>query len=644
MSKADDYKTALELIQKAERYWQPRHQAMTKRVEFLLDGKHYEDDSDELSKSSEDIRWVGQETFHVHRHEVGLVTATPTDINARPIDSESSDEDFLAEKVVSILESEHDDPAKGWEDFYDDIVSCASAGGIGVGTLDVVDDERDRPTVLPRFVDPRNYMRDPTVKNVHSPRCRWVLIRDSITKDEALERGFKPSVVKDVKADGGFSPGTFDLSAKETFAVARIGQGSNPEEEWTNDDEFTVYYLWERKPKDRKTRTKDSGAYVEFAPEDRYMACACGWKSDTQGMDQQYPEAGMCPECEGETSRIDGEAETETVVAYPNGKLTVFAPYAGVKKPLYEGDWPVPCRSYPIFELVRNRHPFKPFGASVADLNWWNQTYTDMMMRLIGERAIQSAPFWVAPVDGLVDAVGNPWRFTTDNGWAMFYEGPSMPQVQLTEGVGIPAAFSQAYQQARSALVSHTGIADMGMEPGQSRNIPASSVAMQVQQQEIPQAHYLRRFQREKSRFLGIFWDYLRAVDKEERPVRMRVAQQDVVRTMRPADFPNFEFYLTAAPDVTEKDKARAQWFQELLALAMQYPPEIMELYAQVNRVPPSLVRKLNEALNQAKQNATQQPMPPGPPQPAPGMPPGPPQSPNPGALVENLLSTMQPQ
>lgn len=219
-----------------------------------------------------------------------------------------------------------------------------------------------------------------------------------------------------------------------------------------------------------------------------------------------------------------------------------------------------------------------------------------------------------------------------------------MPQVQLTEGVGIPAAFSQAYQQARSALVSHTGIADMGMEPGQSRNIPASSVAMQVQQQEIPQAHYLRRFQREKSRFLGIFWDYLRAVDKEERPVRMRVAQQDVVRTMRPADFPNFEFYLTAAPDVTEKDKARAQWFQELLALAMQYPPEIMELYAQVNRVPPSLVRKLNEALNQAKQNATQQPMPPGPPQPAPGMPPGPPQSPNPGALVENLLSTMQPQ
>lgn len=648
MSKADDYKASLELIRKAEAYWGPRHRAMTRRAEFLLDGNHYEDDATDeegrLSQSSEDIRWIGQETFHVHRHEVGLVTSTPTDINARPIDAESSDADFLAEKVVSILEAEHEDPAKGWEDFYDDVVSSASACAIGVGTLDVLDDERERPTVLPRFLDPRNYMRDPTVKSVHSPRCRWVLMRDSLTKEEALERGFRPSVVKDIKADGGFSAGQFDYREKETFAVARIGQGKNPEEEWLSDDEFTVYYLWERKPKDRKTRTKDSGALVEFPEDQRYMACSCGWKSDPQGAEQAYPEAGECPECGMPAERIDGEAETETVVAYPNGKLTVFAPFSGATRPLYEGDWPVPCRSYPFFELVRNRHPFKPYGASIADLNWWNQTYTDMMMRLIGERAIQSAPFWMAPQEGLVDAVGNPWRFTTDNGWAMFYEGPSMPQVNLIEGVGIPAAFSQAYQQARSALVSQTGIADFGMEPGQSRNIPASSVAMQVQQQEIPQAHYLRRFQREKARFLGILWDYLRHVDKTERPVRMRAAGIDVVRSMRPADFPNLEFYLTAAPDVTQKDRDRAQWFQELLALAQQYPPEIMDLYAQVNRVPPSLVRKLREAMASAQQNMTP-PM--GDPNAIPNGPPqGPPQpqAPNPGMLVEHLLSTMQPQ
>lgn len=635
MAKADEYKRVKNLITRAERWWESRHRAMTDKVEFLLDGKHYRDDSEELSRDSEDIRWIGQESFHVHRHEVGTLTSTPTDLTAHVVDDDMDPAmaEVLGERVVAILEAEMDDPWKGWLDFDDDIASCASAASIGVGTLDVIE-HGARVEAYPRFLDPRNYMRDPTVKSVHSPRCRWVILRDSITKDEGIRRGFNKKLVESLAPDGGFSAGHFQLKEKETHAVARTGQRSNVAEEWSEDDEFTVYYVYERKPSDKRDRPVP-GTLKEWPDSQRFMACECGWRSDPQGDSTVYPENGTCPECGEVTSRIDGLEETETVLAYPDGKLSVWAPWTGTEKPLYEGPWPVPCRSYPFFEIVRHRHPFKPYGPSLADLNWWNQTFTDMVMRLIGERMIQSAPFWVAPLDGLEDAAGEPWRFSTDNGWAAFYSGSARPDIHMLEGVGVPPAFSSVYTMARNALVSHTGIADFGMDPQASRNIPATSAALQVQQQEIPQAHYLRRFQREKARFVGILWDYLRHIDQRERPMRYRNQQgQEVVEKMRPADFPNFEFNLTTTPDFSAMDKAKQEGLQTLLGIGQQFGPDAVDLFAQVYKLPPSYTSRVKRLL-------------PAPVQPDPNMPPPenpPQQAPEPGAMVERLLSTMTPQ
>lgn len=623
------YREKLRLLATEARAWEGIHRCVTESVEFLLDGRHYEDDDPEKPKDSTEIRWVGEEAFDRYRHEIAAVTE-PGSLTARPVDQEGDPD--LAEIATKLVLSETENPAKEWEDNWEDVVGAGSAAGYGVAWLDYLPSEGPWGEILLSSDDPRNFMCDRRIKSVHSPRCRFVIRRIRLTKGEARRRAqgngaWDKELVEQLRSDDGQDLGALDRMANRNDGKpwVELGKGSPVGDENEDDKEFTAYIIWERNPDD----TEEERDYADLEAGDRYMRCkSCGYRSESQSMLQSkgklegdLPEElqGGCPECIdsreidklGDMERIDGEESRIEMLAYPRGYMCILAPYAlpGVEDFLYEGPWPFKLRSYPCTFLPRFRHPFKIVGPSLASITGWNQIATDMLMRLALERMVASAPAWLLPSDGLLDARGAVFEMSAENGWKAFYQGDSPPSVTMIGGDDtIPAAWNQTYQAARNALSAHSGRADFGLTDNQSRNIPASSVALQVRQEEIPIEHYKKRYQRQRGLLIGVLYDMMRAVYPAERLYSMFGEGADaaeIVRAMAISDMPNFNFHFDTTPDFRPQDEAQAKALELLLA-TMEARPWAVDLVAQVNKFSPSLVRKARQSFQQFQQQQMQ--------------------------------------
>lgn len=622
LSKDERYKRIHKLIGKAERYWRPRHEAMREKMRFLIDGLHYSDSEYErLEKDSSLIRWIGQESFHVWRHEVAFTTDSPTSISAVPLDA-NGDDPAVQEEATSLVQAEWNLPGKEYEELCEDMVGSASGCGIGAFTYDIIGEGR-WGEVVPRDIRYDQLMWDPSAKSPLSRRCKWVILKVRMVRSDALMKcsgsraRWSASVVNKLKSDEGYAPEYFD--GTQSTPQARTDQTEDME--WSEEDEITFYLVYERTPPDTKTQDSEEDDGFEPLPDPlRYMACQCGYRSNRQSTledGKEYPESMVCPECGQVATRIDGVQKVDRVLEYPDGRLTVMAPYGGVDRFVYEGDWEVASRNYPIVFLSRFRHPTRPYGPSLADLNWYNQVAVDTVMRIALERLAVSASYWVMPAEGIEDAWGQPWQFSDENGFAMYYKGTSMPAIDLKEGTGIPQAWSAVYNLARAALIDKTGIADFGLSPGQSRDIPASSVAQQIQQQEIPTAHYKRHYQRAKGYAYDLLYDYLQAIYPDERPARIKGSdgRERVVAT-RPSALPRFQFFVSDAPDFKALEEGKKAAFETVLNL-IERAPWALEIAEMAFHLPHSIIQKGKDDFQKWKDQMA--------PPPVPGAPPGPP-------------------
>lgn len=591
-------------IGKYEAYWRPIHRAVEEKVAFLFDGQHYDDNgTDELEKDRRLARWVGQETTNVHRHELGTVTQHGTSVQARAVDEYGDDD--LGEQAVSMVEAEVENPQKCFEEAIEDAVSCASAAGYGVAAVEFMPHEGPWGELNYFAEDIRDFMWDPRAKSIHEHRCSRVIVRRRPRLSEVKRmRGLKRGVVGKLRPDGGYRADFF--RTLETSLQARVG-AAGVSEDWTDDDAVTLYFVWTRGS--GKAKRPIPGSVRPLPEGGRFLLCGtCGWQSDPEAASGvAYEEAEACPHCGAIAERQDAVEDETAIWGYPDIRLQIVAPYAGVEEFLYDSHAPIPARSFPFFFVTRTRHPFKPFGPGIVDWNWWNQVCADLVMTLAIERLMASAPVWSVPVDGVFDAMGERWEFSDEQGPVMFRDSNTPAgAVQLLEGSGIPASWSPVYRATREALLSHQGIADFGLGPEQSRDIAASSVSQQIQQQEIPQAHYQRRIAREKARFFGIVYDYIRATYPPERVMRLRGPDgADAVRALDASAMPNFDFVLMDAPDFTALDEAKAKGLQQLMSAA-QEGPEMLELVASVYHIPPSLVRRFQRAAEARQARAEQ--------------------------------------
>lgn len=588
------------LWQVGKEHWQDIHDAVTEELLFF-DGHHYDVETDRHQRDRYAVKVIGQESFNVIRHKSSQVTGTPRQMEARPLDQE--EDPVLAEAATGLVEWEMNNPLKMLDDYLDIMVTgCLAARYWGI-YIDFDPNIGEFGEITFGNVDPRNVVWEPGFHNPHDPACNWLIEDNRINVESAKE--LFPEHADAIVSD-------YD---------SRDSTDSNTVEFPTVDDgKVTIRRCWLKNDRTMKVDSK-ANSFVELPEDKRYMACPqCGWNSPPQGEipEVDMPETGTCQQCGGPSRRVDGTIEDVSRRRFKDGKrLIITLPTIGVQEPVYDGPWPVVCRTFPRFFLTDYLHPSKPVGPSDISLNWSAQQMSDILMTTAGQRMLEFRNYYMMPEAGVADYKGDRFEFRDDQFNVMFYKGDMAPSaVQTLAGTSLDPAWNIYFQAVQVVLKSVQGISDLGLTPQQSKDIASSTVQQLTAMGEVPVEHLKRRYHRLLSLFAGTLWDFIRQTYTPARLARLRMSDgTDIVRSLKGDELPNFDFVLTDAAPLSALDKARAEATSILIQTAEQNP-DWLDLIAWQNKMPASVLAAVKKKLAERAQRMAEQPQ-------QPGMPPG---------------------
>ena len=597
-------------------FWRPYWDAMTEEEAFL-DGDRYEDDNQAYNRDRRLVQIRGQETQDTIRHIAAKATEKPRSVEARPIDMD--DDPDAAEVAASLVEWELSNPWKGFEECYEAAIISCRERRLGVVWMDWDPDQPPYGEILYRFVDPRRIMWDPAY-DPHHPLCGWLLEQRRLSP-AWIHRNFKNSEWVQPDRDAFTASG-------EVRSDIPILRGANGERlpgasHHYRDNKSTIWFCWYKNDHAQQAPTEKPGSYEPIDdPEQRYLACKaeCGYRSQTQGelravdaLDQdELPEQLelACPRCAGNLERIDAKTADEYRLAYPRGKrLMVMAPFSAAPddRPLYDGKWPISkARSFPGLFLTAYHKPGRPIGPSDTTLMWDQQIASDNLRTLAVQRVFEHRNYWVLPRVGINDYRGRRYNFREDQFNVMYRDGSQAMgpmDVQLINGTGLDPAWSVAFNATQAALTQFRPQLDIGPVEERSRNIPVGTIERQVAEAETSTAHFNRRKNRELGKFYGVVWDYIRATYTPARLSRLRIDGIDMLMNLSGDDLPNYDFVIADTPEFTGLDKARSEAFTALLQVA-QTMPQFLDIFAELNNLPRSVVRKLEKRMQEAQEEA----------------------------------------
>lgn len=634
MHKKGPCSEVLELYEKNIGFWRAKREAMQQLADFL-EGDRYESDTGAFNKDRRQLQIRGQEISDTHRQLVAEATAKPRSIEPRPIDT--ADDPDMAEVASSLVEHELGQPYKGFEDLYEEALLSAREARLGVVWMDWEPDDGLDGELYFRVVPRNRIMWDPNYRDPHHPRCGW-LIEERRESLDWIKANFKGAdwVVSDKAATG---------ATGEVKPGVPLMRGNSTAAPVYDDDLATLWFCWYKRDYSTKTREQNDSYQPIEDPGQRYMACqglitpdgvtpGCGFRTPSQAeliesgkIQTELPEVleAGCEQCGGNLARVDARSTAEEVFAYPRGKrLCVVAPYApapDAEKPLYNGKWPVPAaRSFPglfLTAYVRTGDPVPPCD---TDLMWDQQVAADQLRTAAVDRVLEHRNYWIMPRTGMVDFRGQRFEFRDDQFNVMFRDGSTNsmgPQaVELKNGTGLDPAFNVAFGVVQQALTSYRGIDDLGITEENSKNIAASTVAQLDKMKSKATEHFNRRKNRALGKFYGVVWDYIRALYTPGKLARLRLGDVDLIARLEGDDLPNYDFWIEDTPAWTGVEKAKAEAGNALLAIA-ETKPYLLEIYAEINEFPRSVVRKIQRKLPEimaaAQQFAlmTQMPQPP---------------------------------
>lgn len=623
-------------------YWQPVQEAILEERSFI-DGQHYDDDVDPHELRSEGLRFVGQETWNVIRHKVAQMTDSPRTIEARPVDRFSDPDD--AEVAASLLEWETGHPQKSFDDCSDLMAQAAVSARIGIIWIDWDPEMGQFGEILFRPGDAAHTMWEPGFHDPHDLRCNWMNdevvmsiadLREALkgnryASQEALD-ALKPE--EGLTVNQGSSSGALGRHDSSTTMGNRV-RDVGPDQPH---DAVLVRRWWFKNDRTTasKSRLRDT---LTLKPAQRYMVCGmpgapgCGWKSPTQGelgttLPEDEPAApdnplasadsqpgDGCPRCGGPLMRVDQRVPQDDMLVYPKGKRMVWETpnQPQQSEPLYDGPWPTmvlnpqsDVRSFPVYVMTcyLPSDPTKPTGPSDTSLNWSAQAASDYLMTKAFRAAAQYQRYYVMPNTGLEDYQGIEFRFRDDQ-FNVMYRNPDTlkafnpgeeRQVQVLDGSQFDPSLPAYWGMVQQVLNGKQGIADFGFTPQNSKDIPATTIAQLTQQADIPAEHLKRRFHRALSKGHGPLWDYIRATYTPARMRRLKLGDDpNQVLQVRGDELPNFDFVISDTPPFSGLEKAKSEALDKLIAV----PPEWQDIYADVNNLPPSILRKVKQRQQQ---------------------------------------------
>jgi hypothetical protein len=397
-----------------------------------------------------------------------------------------------------------------------------------------------------------------------------------------------------------------------------------------------VVLRWRRFDTTMKDRPADEA--VALDPKQRYMTCGmCGYKDmtqdgatlpDTVADPTQGP---MCPDCAKREQvslmgRVDREFPPVTTLVYPRGcRLTIVAP--DQRRVFYDDAWPYgingkPMRNVPYAFFKCYDLPLEPWADCDTDWDFSYQVTANALDRRAYEFLSQIGGILIGPMSGLNDWSGKqPFQFTDRPISLARATNPGQPQVSYFQPHGMVAEIMPFAQFLNGQFRADSGIADLGLSPQQSKDIPVGTVRTLFASGEVPVDDLAEQVRDEMSSFFGVWYDMKRAVMTERQLTMLRGEDgRETFAMLRGEELPNADVIVGSGPNWDEFDAERAEKFRTMMSIPPGMDPltwsKVIPILAEVANIPPDLVRKFQKAL--------------APPQPFPGAMPG--DMPNPEA------------
>ena len=617
------------LLADAVESFAPIHRLMDEERAFCWDLEQYQNDRGN-TLDRERVQPRDQSPFRLARFKAASILRTPPYFKARPIDKIADPKKAAWAKWA--IEFELTNPQNRLDRVIRDTVWSGLTSRMGVAAADWEPDAGLFGDIRYRFVDPKNVYWAPGFNDPHDPECPWFMEVSHMRIDTVQrKRGWKNTA--GLAPDTGIDSvrGATMSNIQNPSGVVDFSKPSRDQiETMKTQPRITIVKLWERFSGEKRKRPTRVRALSE---QERYMVIAHGENAE-QRVEMDYggkpmPEFDVIHEgpMAGTTlKRIDAMMTEEERLAYPNGKLTISAPFSHEGAELFAGNWPQRMRTFPYLVWQPYANPFKAIGPSDVDLNWTMTLVKNGTIRRWYEQLHESRGIVMLPEDGLFDAYGEPFMYTDANGIAAFYGKGFPPQgVQIIRGPEPSTQLERFYQVVDANLRGNEGTGDVSSlgNAEQLKGVAVGAIERSVQTGNIAVDDHVATWQIEFGLWLSVIHDIQRARWSEERWVRYLGADGgDAYQAMRGDDIPAADIIITARPTLDAFNAEKLGGLMQFAQIA-QTNPAVAKIAARYMDLDPSDLEDMLSA-------TTPQGLPPTGAQA--GMPPGPQGAPSPNA------------
>lgn len=553
------------LWEDAKEYFSAYHRDMTEELDYALKLRHWEDDYGQ-TRDRRRLQPKGIELYNLIRHKTGQILKAPDFLEARPVDNVT--DPVRADIAKAVVEHILYDPGRRFPAHLERLVVGALSARYWA--MEWFYDPNDGPFGEINFetIDPRRFFWAPGYYDCMESRCPWTIKHVPMTLEQI--QGMKDAGWKNIdklKAEDVIGA---DRVPAHPFDTIRFNGGGRAGPGHTTTP--IVHVLFCRFRRDNAKRKTVRDPFRPLPPPQRYMACAnCSFRTTTHPRDEdgKLPAKGQpCPACgQAMLERVDYERIEDDILAYPDGRLSIIAPFQDVV--LYDDAWPEKLRGFPQATYDAYIHPAEPVGMSDTYLNWDLQSVSNAMLRLGYEQMSESRGVLVVDEDGIVDAHGEPYTFSDANGRIAYRttEGSGVP-LQFFQPQGLNAAWSTYFQAIQGVFRSNLGSSDLGLTPQSSKDIPVGTVNALVASGEVPVDHHIFKLRLFKTYMANNLLDMARSTWTEARFVRtFGPAGEQMMKMLRGSDIPAADVRFHADPTLRQLKVDEAKTYMEIANL-----------------------------------------------------------------------------
>lgn len=590
------------------------HQRIEFELAFALKLRHYLNDTYQ-TLDQRYVKFRGRELASKIRREVADICAAPIYIEALPT-SEDPERAYTAEDAKWALENDIRDPLKGFDTFLERTV----LGGISARTWWLAADyDPGKRQIYFRNVDPTKSFICPPYQDVWDPRNPWWIEEVQMRLDDVQAmraQGWKQTDL--VRADNP-PPTRYQAGTADSDEQGRIFRDSGAPPGVNGDPQgvVTILKCWYKSDPDRKTKFVPKPETAKALPrEDQHLACLnCGYTESlpypsegARAIDPQDVEGAPCPTCGRPMKAITHTMVEDEVVAFPDGRLVICAPYCDDLE-LYDGEWPyvserglVPAMQFKCYE-----HPRDPIGLSETTMDQHVQIVSNALYRRAFDSIMAAPNVVVMPGSAIKDSRGQAFQFTDEPWQIAYYDDPGGLQgqgIKHFQANPVPPGVFQFAAMIQQNFRADIGTAEIssGIGAQDVKDVPVGTVKAFVESGSIPTDHKIRRLRRELSIFFAAIHDMQRSCYTTARWVRIRGADgQMVAQRMRGASLPSVDITVTAQPEF------KAMSTEEIHTLELWASFGFSDAVGEILHVPPSLARKIKAEQAEKQQLKRQQ-------------------------------------